>query len=299
MHADPASAAAAADAPLLVDRTLDHGRIWLLTLNRPRAGNSIDASLATSLISTVRDAENDRVVRVLVLTGRGKYFCTGMNLGSAGQLSASDDDDDTDLFDILRRSRVPTVAALNGPALGGGVGLFLACDLRVAQRDTYLALPEVRRGLVPARIGPIVVETLGLARAKSLAITAARMPVVPDLFGAGIVVQVVEDAAQVVPAAVKMARSVVLGAPGAVRATRTLFDAVAVHARGETGVLGDVPEVRKRVRQAFAKMMGSDEAAEGIQAFMARRAPSWAPQDGEEATGAAVAGAKGAGKAKL
>ncbi|KAJ3351304.1 hypothetical protein GGF32_004383 [Allomyces javanicus] len=299
MPANPASAAATADAPLLVDRTLDHGRIWLLTLNRPRAGNSIDASLAASLISTVRDAENDRVVRVLVLTGRGKYFCTGMNLGSAGQLSTSDDDDDTDLFDILRRSRLPTVAALNGPALGGGVGLFLACDLRVATRDAYLSLPEVRRGLVPARIGPIVVETLGLARAKSLAITAVRMPVVPDLVGAGIVAQVVEDAVQVVPAAVEMARSVVLGAPGAVRATRSLFDAVAVHARGETGALGDVPEVRKRVRQAFAKMMGSDEAAEGIQAFMARRVPSWAPQDDEGAAGAAVAGAKGAGKAKL
>ncbi|KNE60347.1 hypothetical protein AMAG_05744 [Allomyces macrogynus ATCC 38327] len=288
----PADPTAAADAPLLVDRTLDHGRIWLLTLNRPRAGNSIDASLATSLVATFRDAELDPVVRALVLTGSGKYFCTGMNLGSAGQLSSTDDDDDTDLFDMIRRSRVPTVAALNGPALGGGVGLFLACDLRVAARDAYLALPEVRRGLVPARIGPIVVETLGLARAKSLAITAARMPVVPDLVGTGIVAQVAEDAAQVVLAAVEMARSVVLGAPGAVLATRSLFDAVAVHARGETGALGDVPEVRKRVRQAFARMMGSDEAAEGIQAFMARRAPSWAPQEEGKKKEAA-------GKAKL
>ncbi|KAJ3361064.1 hypothetical protein GGF31_002456 [Allomyces arbusculus] len=297
MTADPT--AATADAPLIVDYTLDHGRIWLLTLNRPRSGNSIDASLATSLISTIRDAENDPVVRVLVLTARGKYFCTGMNLGSAGQLSSTENNDDTDLFDVLRRSRIPTVAALNGPALGGGVGLFLACDLRVAQRDAYMALPEVRRGLVPARIAPIVIETLGLARAKSLAITAARMPVVPDLAGAGIVAQVVDDVTQVVPAAVEIARSVVLGAPGAVKATRSLFDAVAVHARGETGALGDLPEVRRRVRQAFAQMMGSEEAAEGIQAFMARRAPSWAPQDNEEATGATVAGAKGAWKAKL
>ncbi|KNE67218.1 hypothetical protein AMAG_12289 [Allomyces macrogynus ATCC 38327] len=299
MAAGPA--AAATDAPLLVDRTLDDGRIWLLTLNRSRAGSSIDTSLATSLISTVRDAELDPVVRILVLTGRGKYFCTGMNLGSAGQLLSTENDDDADLFDVLRCSRVPTVAALNGPALGGGVGLFLACDLRVATRDAYLALPEVRRGLVPARIGPIVVEMLGLARAKSLAITAARMPVVPDLVGAGIVVQVVDDAAQVVPAAVEMARSVVLGALGAVLATRKLFDAVAVHARGETGALGNVPEVRKCVRQAFAKMMGSEEAAEGIQAFMARRAPSWAPQEetAKGATGAAVASAKWAGKAKL
>jgi hypothetical protein len=139
--------------------------VRLLTLNRPERRNALSPDLVTALVVALREADADRDVRAVVLTGAGeKAFCAGGDLGAPsgeGFLGMHEDRGAfAELLKTFRHMKTPSVAAVNGMALGGGFGLVLACDLAVASLTAELGTPEVKRGLFPMMIARLIYEQL-------------------------------------------------------------------------------------------------------------------------------------------
>ena len=124
----------------------------VITLNRPKVGNSLNSGMTKKLLEILKKAEEDKQVHCITITGSGKYFCSGMDLrGALGEEKGGKGGADF-LFSTIYDSKKPTIARINGPALGGGVGLVFACDIRIISEDSYIQFPEVYRGILPALI---------------------------------------------------------------------------------------------------------------------------------------------------
>ena len=158
-------------APVLVE--VAEGIAWI-QLNRPDAGNSRNQAMRELLLAAYRDLEQDPAVRVLVLTGAGdRFFCAGMDLKEAALPAAPGSTRERLLgardIEALAHFPRPTIAAVNGYALGGGCEMALACDLRVMADEASIGLTEVRHGLIPGGGGAQRLPRLvGGARALEL-----------------------------------------------------------------------------------------------------------------------------------
>jgi len=160
-------------------RTDDHGRVRLVTLNRADKLNALDAPCRLALLEALEAAVTDDGVRVVVLTGAGRAFCTGQDVAAADELvdaGATVANTYNPLARILREMPKPVIAAVNGPAVGAGLGLALSCDLRYMAEDAYLACSFSRVGLVPDTGTTVaLVRRLGHAWAFEVATSARRI----------------------------------------------------------------------------------------------------------------------------
>lgn len=166
---------------LLVDDAPDGAEgVRLLTLNRPERRNALSPDLVSALVDALKAADDDDTVHVVVLTGAGeKAFCAGGDLGAPsgeGFLGLHEDRGRfVELLSTFRKMKKPSVAAVNGMALGGGFGLVLACDLAVASDAAELGTPEVKRGLFPMMIGRLVYEVLPRKAANELVLLGEKV----------------------------------------------------------------------------------------------------------------------------
>jgi enoyl-CoA hydratase/carnithine racemase len=171
------------------------GRLRRLTLNRPDKRNALDVVLCRSLLDAVREADSDQAVGAILLDAEGKDFCSGMDLTEALEtdldkmLSLHQE-----LFSIGARLRKPMVSAVQGAALAGGLGLALNAHIVVASSDARFGLTEMRVGLWPYMIFPVVAAAVGERRATELALTA-RIVGVDEACRIGIVDVMAETAA--------------------------------------------------------------------------------------------------------
>lgn len=166
----------ASESPLNV-RTV--AGVTTLTLDRPKIHNAFDDLLIDELIDTLRTLEEDDAVRVVVLTGAGASFSAGADLGWMKRMAqASEKENRKDARQLAKLMRVlnhldkPTIARVNGAALGGGVGLVACCDIAIASSEARFGLTETRLGLVPAVISPYVIDAIGTRHARRLFLTA-------------------------------------------------------------------------------------------------------------------------------
>jgi len=151
------------------------GTIRTLTLNRPEKRNALHPDLVGELQDALEQAASDRHVRVLILTGAGSVFCAGADLSYLEQINMNslleNRDDSTrlmEMFATLCRSPLPVIARVNGHAIAGGCGLALACDIIVASEKARLGFTEVRIGFVPAIVMRLLVQRVGMGRAREL-----------------------------------------------------------------------------------------------------------------------------------
>ena len=235
------------------------GVAWV-TLNRPEKRNAVSAAMRERLVAVFDELETDENVRVAVLTGTGPAFCAGVDLtdGSvpAHPLRASP------LAAPIDRFGKPLVAAINGPAVGGGLELALAADVLIASTAATLALPEVRIGSLPGSGGTQRLTRLAPA-------TGARMLLTGDAIDAaealrsGIVSDVVEPD-ELLPLAERIARRIAANAPLSMRAAKIALRA----ARDESGGLA-------LERALWAVLAATDDRAEGRAAFREKRDPRY------------------------
>lgn len=157
------------------DRT---GDTVIVTLNRPHKANAYHGPMLEALAGVLDACEADVSMRAVIVTGSGPHFCAGADfdtlktrgLADALRLRSAS------LFDRIAALRVPVIAAIHGAALGGGLELALACDLRVAAADAIFGLPETRLGLLPAAGGLTrLPRVVGDARARDLVLTGRRI----------------------------------------------------------------------------------------------------------------------------
>ncbi len=176
------------------------GAVALVTLNRPEKRNALDDALISGLKDSLREADADDSVRVVVVTGAGADFCSGADLAALQKISESSVTENLEdagslmeLFALMRRVRVPVVAAVRGRALAGGCGLATACDLVLASRSARFGYPEVKIGFVPAMVMAILRRNVSEKRAFELIVRGAEIGAA-EAERIGLVNRVFEDA---------------------------------------------------------------------------------------------------------
>ncbi|KAF7162831.1 hypothetical protein CNMCM5623_007953 [Aspergillus felis] len=245
-----------------------------IVLNRPRNGNALTAAMIAELKSAVVNASSDPTVSRIIITGSGKFFCTGMDLGKGsspvaqgGSSSEAQFTRLTELFDVIDRCPKVTIACLNGPAFGGGVGLAFACDIRLCVQSATVTLSEGKLGLCPATISKYVIREWGVAFARE-AMLSAR-PVKPEqLHSLGLVAEMaenVEDLHQRLDALLVRLRHV---SPDASRMSKELVKLAWAHAGTEQQAEG--------IKALFYEMMRPDgDGAHGVREFQSGRKVDW------------------------
>jgi methylglutaconyl-CoA hydratase len=244
-------------------------------MDRVDVFNAFDETMISELDQSFAQLAGDDRVRVIVLAGSGKHFSAGADLQWMQRAAAADPrwnlDDARRFAGLLARIDTcpkPTVARVQGAALGGGAGLVCACDIAVASTDASFAVSEVRFGILPAVIGPYLTNAVGRRHARWLALAATRIGA-QEALDIGLVHEVVDP--QALDAAVEaVAADLLRGGPGALREIKALFSVLAV------GTVS--PEVRELTAQTIARVRGTDEAREGFDAFLNKRPARWIPE---------------------
>ena len=251
-----------------------HG-VAQISMARPAVFNAFDEVMIGELDAAFAQLVEDAEVRVIMLAGVGKHFSAGADLQWMQRASAASRE--WNLQDARRfaamLSRIeaapkPTIARVQGAALGGGVGLVCACDIAIAADNTSFSVSEARFGILPAVIGPYLTNAVGKRQAKRLALSTERIGAAEAL-AMGLVQKVV--ALDALDAAVDEAVAALLaGGPGAQREIKQLF------AQLDVGPI--TPEKIELTAQTISRVRGSDEAREGFAAFLGKRPASWIPR---------------------
>ena len=258
-----------ADETVLVEV---EGGVATLTLNRPEVHNAFDDALIARLTGALEDVGASGDVRVVVLAGNGRSFCAGADLAhmkKAASFSEAENIADAQalarLLMVLGGLPKPTVALVQGPAYGGGVGLVSACDIALAAERASFALTEVRLGLIPAVISPFVVRAIGESHARRFMLTGERFSAETAL-RIGLVHEVV-PAESLQERGREVVDMLLQCSPDAHRHAKALIDAVTGRPIDEA--------LANDVARRIAAARASDDGREGIAAFLEKRAPWW------------------------
>lgn len=244
-----------------------------VTLNRPAVHNALDDYLITDLSQAFLDLGQDPSIRVIVLTANGQVFSAGADLNHMKRVATYTLEKNIEeaqklsqLLDIIDRCPKPTVACVQGAAFGGGVGLIAACDIAICVEEAFFCLSEVKWGLIPAIISPYVINAIGQRQARRYVLTADRMSAANAL-RLGLIHQVVGEG-ELEAAAEASVVSILKGGPEAIKASKDLIRFVESRPINEA--------IHAETARRIAMIRSSAEGQEGINAFLAKRTPSWA-----------------------
>jgi enoyl-CoA hydratase len=240
------------------------GRVLVMSIRREEKRNAIDQGIADGISAALDELDDDPDLWVGVLTGTATVFSAGSDLASSRGGSAATERGGE--YGVIRRDRVkPLIAAVEGPALGGGFEIVLACDLVVAARTASFGLPEVKRGLVPTCGGLFrSPRALPLNVARELLLTGDRLD--PERAYALGFVNVVTEPGEAVQGALALAARICAVGPVGVRASLRALERT-VAERDELGW--------DATSEATATISASDDMREGVLAFFEKREPRW------------------------
>lgn len=246
--------------------------IWM---NRPDVLNAFNEDLIADLASVCTDLENDTNVRIVVLAGRGKHFSAGADLNWMKRASVYGHEENLQdarkfagMLRALANLSKPTIARVQGAALGGGTGLAAACDMAIATQDATFATSEVKFGIIPSVISPYVLRAIGPRHALRLFQTAERISAQRAL-EIGLIGEVV-SADHLDQAVADLAQLLINGAPLAQKAAKDLITAIHGQPINEA--------TSEETAQRIARQRATAEAKDGIAAFLEKRTPGWLAQ---------------------
>ena len=249
--------------------------VALVTMSRPAVFNAFDEAMIAEMDAAFSALAADEAVRVVVLAGEGRHFSAGADLQWMQRASRASEDwnlqDARRFAGMLARIAAlpkPTVARVQGAALGGGVGLTCACDIAVAADNASFSVSEAKFGILPSVIGPHLVNAVGRRQALRLALTTERVGAA-QAEAIGLVHRVV--GVEALDAAVDaVVRDLLVGGPKAQGEIKRLFG------RLEVGPI--TPDVLELTARTISRVRGTDEAREGFDAFLSKRPANWIPQ---------------------
>ena len=253
--------------------------IAIVVLNRPEIHNAFNESLIAQLSQTLVDLDGDDAIRVVVIAGAGKSFCAGADLNWMKKMAAhghaenvADANALAQMLRILYGLSKPTIARVHGAAMGGGVGLVACCDIAIAAQDATFAFSEAKLGLIPATIGPYVIEAIGARQARRYFVTAERFTAA-EAFRIGLVHDIV-TAAELDARVNELLGALLAAGPRAQMECKALIRGVA-HRPIDADVIAGTAE-------HIAAVRASQEGREGVGAFLDRRSAPWAPPKAKE-----------------
>ncbi|MGA8547677.1 MAG: crotonase/enoyl-CoA hydratase family protein [Mycobacterium sp.] len=248
------------------------GNVLVITINRPEARNAVNGAVSTAVGDALEQAQNDDEVRAVVITGAGdKSFCAGADLKAISRrenLYHPDHGEWGFAGYVHHFIDKPTIAAVNGTALGGGTELALASDLVVACESATFGLPEVKVGLFAAAGGVFrIVHQLPRKIALEMVLTGEPITAA-QAANWGLINQVVPDGT-VLDAALALAERVTVNAPLSVQASKRIAYGA------DDGVIPDEEPGWARTAREFGVVLKSEDAKEGPLAFAEKRPPVW------------------------
>jgi enoyl-CoA hydratase/carnithine racemase len=239
------------------------GRVLRIALNRPEKRNALNAEACRILVDTVNRANRDPRVGAMLLTGNGPAFCSGMDLHEIGSISHDIIHNvHEQLFTFYLRVGTPIVAAIGGPAMGGGAGLVANCHIAVASPTATFGLPEIKLGLWPFLVFRAVETAVGERRAAELALSGRTFGAT-EACDLGLIHHVEEDFEG---KAMAIAEQIANSSPTAIRAGLDFLNEVRGHDWNQSA------QIARRVRD---ELFSSADFQEGVRAFREKRQPNW------------------------
>ncbi|WP_433288012.1 enoyl-CoA hydratase/isomerase family protein [Pseudonocardia sp. CA-142604] len=261
------------DPAVLITRDDVDPAVAVLTLNRPARYNALTTELKTDLLAAVEDLGKAEDVRALVLTGAGKAFCVGQDLGEHAEALRVDPSTAFDtvtehynpIVAELADMDFPVVAAINGPCVGAGLGFALACDLRIAAAGLKFSTAFTGIGLTAdSGLSASLAHAVGVARATELLLLGE--PFTAEDAQAWGLVRAVVPPEEVVPAAMELARRLAAGPTKAYAEVK----------RGiRLGAVSALPDVLAAEGAAQARLATTSDHADAVEAFLAKRRPTF------------------------
>ena len=246
------------------------GEITLLTFNRPAKRNALSYQLIGELQAALQELETGST-RVLLLTGAGHCFCSGMDLEElkaiTGRTAAENREDSATvarLFRSIYEFPRPTIAAVNGAAVAGGCGVATLCDFTLASTEAKFGYPEPRIGFLPAIVSSWFVRQIGEKRARELLLTG-RMISPDEALRLGMITEIVEPA-RLLERARELASQLLENSPASLASTKKLLNAYSRR---------DLEWQLELAVEANSAIRATDDFREGVSAFLEKRAPRW------------------------
>ena len=247
------------------------GKCLRITMSRPQVHNAFNATMIRELAVAFDEAKRDSDVRLVVLTGAGESFCAGADLNWMREIVSYSFEQNlresrelAELMHSIYSLPKPTIARINGAVIGGGTGLFSACDIVISSDKAKFGLSEVKIGLIPAAIGPYVIRRIGESAARELFLTGERFDAHRAL-EIGLVNKVVlhealDDRVE------EVVRLLLSSGPEAIAKCKELLQRVPAM---------DLEEAKAYTAEMIAGLRVSPEGQEGMAAFLEKRKPRW------------------------
>lgn len=247
--------------------------ITTLTLNRPKQHNAFHPELVADLLDAIITVDQDKQTRVLILTGANHNFSAGADLKWMQQSihytareNFADAEKLSQLMNALYHLSKPTIALIQGAAMGGAIGLIACCDIAVATTDAYFCFSEVKLGLAPAVISPYVIAAIGPRAAQRYFLTAERFTA-DTAHQIGLIHTIAADYDELLKTGKTFSQQFLNNAPQAITQCKKLIKTVA------HSPINDA--TREMTARLIANMRITDEAQAGLKAFLTKQAPPW------------------------
>lgn len=248
------------------------GNLAKLVINRPERHNALDIAMIDEFHGALDQVAGNKEIRVLQIRARGTSFCAGADINWMRRMAEYDSASNiadakrlAGLFEKIAFLPIPTIAVVNGPAYGGGIGIVAACDFAIAVPSAEFVLSEVKLGLIPAVISPHIVRAIGPHAAKRLFLTGAKFSAL-DAERLGLL-SAVHPAEELDAAIDNLTRQLLENAPQAMAEAKELVQFVASRPLGREVIDGTADRIAKR--------RASAEGKEGLSAFLEKRTPAW------------------------
>ena len=251
---------------------IEHEERWAwVYLNRPDRRNALNAELLNELRTALTELESNATVRVVIIIGEGRAFCSGLDLEELQRMhqksfeeSLADSRRYADVLKQIYLCSKPVIAALNGPAIAGGCGLASVCDLVVAARSARLGYTEAKIGFVAAIVSYFLVRNVGDKTARDLLFTARHIEA-EEACRLGLVTEIVEDI-DLLPRVRELSRQLCANSAQSIRASKALLART---------VSPDLNESLDYACELNARSRSSADCIEGVAAFLEKRLPKW------------------------
>jgi len=254
--------------------------ILTITMNRPDKRNALNPEMMDDLTHAFMAAGEDPACRVIMLTGAGSAFCAGLDLDHLETLRAKtpeehrrDSERVARLLRTLYDTSKPTIAAVNGAAIAGGMGLATICDFTLAIPEAKFGYTEVQIGFVPAIVSAFLRGQIGDKRSRDLLLTG-RLIKAQEAFDLGLITRVVSEQDLMVEAR-RLAWTLLRNSPAAMQATKRLLSEHAHH---------HLDQETESAIAANAEARNTEDFKEGIRAFLEKRKPEWPSLHTEKAS---------------
>ena len=255
----------------MINTSLDARGVMTIELNRPDVHNAFNDELIEKMISLFEKIEQDKHIRLIILSGAGKSFCAGADLnwmksmkGYSKEENFEDSKKLAKMFHLMNQCSVPLIGKVHGHALGGGVGLVSICDFVHASRRVLMGFTEVRLGLIPAVISHYVMAKIGETWARAYFLSGERFDT-EIATSIGLVHRVSDDALFEIEFE-KTIESFLAAAPNATKIAKTLVKSL---------MSFDEKDIENFTCMAISEQRISEEGQEGMNALLEKRSPEW------------------------